>query len=100
MGDRRPIPLLGRLAVHFKMITMDQLAEVTRSQARGDPRRIGDILVADGFITGEYLAKLVKAQKQMVAKQRAKAATKPRELELQAPRARSKAQLGEIELVL
>ena len=52
---------------------MDQLAEITRSQARGDPRRIGDILVDDGFITREYLAKLLKAQKEMVAKQQAKA---------------------------
>ena len=53
---------MGRLAVHFKMITMDQLSEITRSQARGDTRRIGDILLEDGFITREYLAKLIKAQ--------------------------------------
>ncbi len=65
---------MGRLAVHFKMITMDQLSEITRSQARGDPRRIGDILVEDGFITREYLARLIKAQNEMVAKQKAKAA--------------------------
>ena len=77
MGDRRPIPLLGRLAVHFKMITMDQLAEITRSQARGDPRRIGDILVEDGFITRAYLAKLLKAQKERVAQQRAQATAQP-----------------------
>ena len=88
MGDRRPIPLLGRLAVHFKMITMDQLAEITRSQARGDPRRIGDILVEDGFITREYLAKLLKAQKERVAQQRAKAAAQPSGVEPQEPQAR------------
>jgi twitching motility protein PilT len=72
MGDRQPIPLLGRLAVHHQLITMDQLAEVTRAQARGDSRRIGDMLVEDGLITGDQLVKLVRAQTALIAKHRAR----------------------------
>ena len=77
---------MGRLAVHFKMITMDQLSEITRSQARGDPRRIGDILVEDGFITRAYLAKLIKAQNEMVAKQKATAVGPPQTRAEEPPR--------------
>ena len=32
---RKPVPLLGRLAVHLKMIDMDQLAEATGEPAEG-----------------------------------------------------------------
>ena len=32
MPDPKPVPLLGRLAVHLKMISMDQLAEAVRAQ--------------------------------------------------------------------
>jgi twitching motility protein PilT len=79
MTDRQPIPLLGRLAVHHQLITMDQLAEVTRAQARGDSRRIGDILVEDGHITNDQLAKLVRAQKALIAKHNARKSAKPSE---------------------
>ena len=78
MADRQPLPLLGRLAIHHQLITMDQLAEVTRAQARGDSRRIGDILVDDRFITQDQLAKLVRAQKALVAKHRARTAADAR----------------------
>jgi twitching motility protein PilT len=67
--------LLGRLAVHLKMISLEQLAAATREQAEGGaPRRLGDILIEKGFITQKQLAKLVQAQEQVIAKQRAKAA--------------------------
>jgi len=67
--------LLGRLAVHLKMISPEQLAAATHEQAAGDPpRRLGDILVEKGFIDQKQLAKLVQAQEQVIAKQRSKAA--------------------------
>ncbi len=70
--------LLGRLAVHLKMISLEQLAAATREQAEGgSPRRLGDILVDKGFINPKQLAKLVQAQEQVIAKQRSKAAASP-----------------------
>ncbi|MFI5217812.1 MAG: type IV pilus twitching motility protein PilT, partial [Candidatus Limnocylindria bacterium] len=69
--------LLGRLAVHLKMISLEQLAEATREQSKGDPpKRLGDILTDKGFITQKQLAKLVQAQQQVIAKQRSQAAEK------------------------
>ena len=77
MTDQQPIPLLGRLAVHHQMITMDQLAEVTRAQARGDSRRIGAIFVEDGLITSDQLTELVRAQKVLIAKHHARKPAEP-----------------------
>ena len=68
------VSLMGRVAVHLKMISMDQLAEVTRAQARGDSRNLGELLVEAGYITREQLATLVAAQKQVIAKQKAQQA--------------------------
>ena len=66
------IPLLGRLAVHNQMISMDQLAEATQEQGRrNDGTSLGKIMVEKNFITPEQLEKLVNAQRQMVARQRA-----------------------------
>jgi twitching motility protein PilT len=76
MSNQR-IPLLGRLAVHNQMITMDQLAEATGEQGRrNDGSNIGKILVEKGFLTSQQLEKLVKGQKQMIARQRASQAAK------------------------
>jgi len=75
MTDPKPAPLLGRLAVHLKMISMDQLAEAVRAQGRaGEDAKLGEILVAHRFIDRGQLAKLVAAQQQVIAKQKAKAA--------------------------
>ncbi|MBW2715968.1 MAG: hypothetical protein JRD03_07820, partial [Deltaproteobacteria bacterium] len=71
MSNQR-VSLLGRLAVHNKMISMDQLTESTEEQGRRNGQsNLGEILVEKGFITTEQLAKLLDAQKQMVVRQRA-----------------------------
>ena len=58
MSDQR-VPLLGRLAVHNRMISMSQLAETTEEQGRrSDGSSLGDILVEKGFINPKQLAKL------------------------------------------
>ena len=76
MSNQR-IPLLGRLAVHNRMISMDQLAETTEEQGRrNDGTSVGKILIEKGFITPEQLEKLLNAQRQMVARQRASQAAK------------------------
>jgi twitching motility protein PilT len=60
--------LLGRLAVHYKLISHDQLAEATRLQARAEtPRTLGDVLVDLGMLKPEQLARLLEIQRQMVA---------------------------------
>jgi twitching motility protein PilT len=67
--------LIGRLAVHYKMITMEQLAEVTREQSRqGAGKGLGDLLVEKGFLRPPQLAQLLKVQAQILAKQQAAAA--------------------------
>ena len=71
MSNQR-VPLLGRLAVHNQMISMDQLADATREQGRrNDGTSLGKIMVEKGFIAPEQLEKLLNAQRQMVARQRA-----------------------------
>ena len=68
MSNQR-IPLLGRLAVHNRIISMDQLAEATDEQGRrNDGSNIGKILIEKGFLTSKQLEKLVGAQQQMIAR--------------------------------
>ena len=64
--------LLGRIAVHTKVITPEQLNQATEIQGRsGASHRLGEILVEQGFVTVAQLQKLLAAQKQVLAKQAA-----------------------------
>ena len=66
------VPLIGRLAVHLEMIDMDQLAQAIRVHGRvGEERPIGEVMVAQGLISPLQLARLIQAQKQVVARRRA-----------------------------
>src|SRR5262245_48743111 len=68
-------PLLGRLAVHNKLITLDQLEEVLREQAqRNGGKNLGELLVEKGYVTPKQLAALVRAQAELVARDRARRA--------------------------
>ncbi len=89
MADPKPAPLLGRLAVHLKLISMDQLAEAVRAQGRaGEEAKLGEILVERGFIDHGQLAVLIAAQQQVLAKQKAApAATRPAPAPAPAPAA-------------
>ena len=70
-----PIPLLGRIAVHLKLISVEQLADATRLQGQaGSEKRLGEILVERGMLTQAQLEKVLRARQQMITKQRAKAA--------------------------
>jgi twitching motility protein PilT len=70
------VPLLGRLAVHHKMISIEQLAAVVRVQGSDvSSRRLGDILLDQGLLTQEQLAKLLRLQQELIAKQRARTAS-------------------------
>jgi len=68
-------PLFGRLAVHNGMITMAQLAEATGEQGRrNDGTNLGQIMQELGMIDDSQRRRLVLAQRDMVARQRAKQA--------------------------
>ena len=67
--------LLGRIAVHTKLISATQLQDAMQAQARsGGRERLGEIFVEKGFITPAQLQKLLTAQKQVIAKQAAQRA--------------------------
>ena len=71
--SKQPMPLIGRLAIHLKMIGIEQLAELTREQAReGGSTNLGELMMQKGLITRLQLEQLLRAQKQVLAKQRAK----------------------------
>ena len=71
----RPVPLIGRIALAMKLLSADQLAELTRSQAKdGGSANLGELMVERGWIDRAQLRRLLDAQKQVVAKHRAKAA--------------------------
>lgn len=64
--------LLGRLAVHYKLISMDQLNEATRQQgSEGGSPQLGQLLVDNGWIKPQQLIKLISIQKDLVARHRA-----------------------------
>ncbi len=63
---------LGRLAVHYKLITPEQLAKALEEQAKSEwDQNLGDFLVAKGLLTPAHVEKLLEVQKQMLEKQRA-----------------------------
>jgi twitching motility protein PilT len=67
-----PQPLLGRLAVHLKFITDDQLAIATRQQAElGGTKNLGAVMCELGFLTQAQLAQVLKTRDQLVLKQKA-----------------------------
>src|SRR5215510_3136821 len=69
------IPLLGRLALHHKLVTADQLEDALRDHGQAvTGANLGDILVARRLVTKEQLAKLLAAQQEIVARERAKRA--------------------------
>jgi twitching motility protein PilT len=75
MSESRPVPLIGRIAVQMRLITAAQLEELTRAQAQtGDTKGLGDLMVERGWIDREKLVRLLEAQKQVVAKLRARQA--------------------------
>ncbi len=67
--------LLGRLALHFKLLTRDQLVESLQQQEReGHRRKIGDIWLENGWVTRQRFDQLLRAQRDYEERQRAQAA--------------------------
>jgi twitching motility protein PilT len=70
--------LLGRLALHYKLLTRDQLVESLQQQEReGHRRRIGDIWIANGWMTQQRFEQLLKAQREYEERQRTQPVAPP-----------------------
>jgi twitching motility protein PilT len=82
MTDQKPLPLIGRIALQLKMVTAEQLSELTRSQAKeGDTGGLGELMVSRGLIDRDQLKRLLDTQKQVVAKARARQAVEQADAE-------------------
>ncbi|HEX3555103.1 MAG TPA: type IV pilus twitching motility protein PilT [Thermoanaerobaculia bacterium] len=67
--------LFGRIALHYKLVTREQLVAAAEWQAReGSARRLGEILVERGALTTQQLEQLLEVQREYVAKQQTQAA--------------------------
>ena len=70
--------LFGRIALHYKLVTREQLLEASELQAqRGGQLRLGEILVDKGYLTPQQVAQILGVQRDYVAKQQASAAAAP-----------------------
>jgi twitching motility protein PilT len=69
MSQQAPPDLIGRLAVHYKLITMEQLTAAIGEQGRAPQKKLGTLLCELGFIDPTQLAQLVEAQRQYLAQQ-------------------------------
>ncbi|MFY9821941.1 MAG: type IV pilus twitching motility protein PilT [Thermoanaerobaculia bacterium] len=64
--------LFGRIALHYKLVTREQLVEAAEWQAReGSQIRLGEILVDKGYLTRHHLDQLLAVQRDYVEKQQA-----------------------------
>ncbi len=72
-----PSDLLGRLAVHYRLITMDQLSAAVQEQSRSPQKKLGAILVELGIIDVTQLAQLLEAQRQYLHIHEGGGAAKP-----------------------
>jgi twitching motility protein PilT len=62
--------LFGRIALHYKLVTREQLAEASEWRAReGSQILLGEILVDKGYLTRHHLEQLLAVQRDYVAKQ-------------------------------
>ena len=75
VSDASSTALLGRVAIHLKMIDPAQLQDAVKEQARrGNSTPLREVLLELGLLNPGQLKQLVAAQKQVVAKHRAKQA--------------------------
>jgi len=63
------VPLIGRLAVHYKVISQEQLSQALADQ--GDHSKLGEFMVGSGLLQQAQLDKLLKIQQDMLVKHRA-----------------------------
>jgi twitching motility protein PilT len=70
--------LFGRIALHYKLVTREQLLEAAQVQTRdGDTRRLGEILLAQGLMTPRQIEQVLAVQRDYAAKQAGAPAAAP-----------------------
>ena len=82
MASRKPIPLVGRLAIQLKMLTSQEVDRAIEQSASSGNPRLAQVFLQMGLLDREQIAKLQQVQKDLVEKHRAKqagAADKPDE---------------------
>jgi twitching motility protein PilT len=61
--------LFGRIALHYKLVTQDQLTDAAAQQGReGAERRLPDLLVERGILTARHVQQILTVQQEYVAK--------------------------------
>jgi twitching motility protein PilT len=85
MSTAAEVPLLGRIALHYKMITAEQLQQALERQSRDPAKKVGEALLDMGLITREQLDWLLNAQTQMAKKAQAQQAVAPAQPAAPAP---------------
>jgi twitching motility protein PilT len=62
--------LFGRIALHYKLVTREQLVEASRYQAEeASSRKLGEILVEKSYLTPRQLEQVLAVQREYLAKQ-------------------------------
>jgi len=78
--------LFGRLALHYKLVTREQLLETSKLQAREEsPRPLKEILVEKGLLTARQVEQILAVQRDYLAKQEALAAQRRAAFKLEEP---------------
>jgi twitching motility protein PilT len=78
--------LFGRLALHYKLVTREQLLEASKLQAREEnPRPLNEVLVEKGDLTARQVEQVLAVQRDYLAKQEALAAQKRAAFRLEEP---------------
>jgi twitching motility protein PilT len=66
--------LFGRIALHYKLVTREQVLEATQIQTHeGGRRRLGEILAERGILTPRQVEQILAVQRDYVAKQQGQA---------------------------
>ncbi len=72
MADKKPMPLVGRLAMQLKMLTSEEVERaIAESASSGNPR-LAQVFLQMGLLDRDQIAKLQKVQKDLVEKHRKK----------------------------
>ena len=62
--------LFGRIALHYKLVTREQLVEASQVQAReGNARRLGEILIERGVLNSRQVDQILAVQRDYASKQ-------------------------------
>jgi twitching motility protein PilT len=68
--------LLGHIALHYKLVTREQLTQAVGVQGRSiEPKRLGEVMVELGMLSPQHLQQLLQVQHKMQAEERARQQT-------------------------